>query len=442
MNQLFERNGKPFFVLGGQAHNSTTYSAYDRGMFWKALDTLQANTAEIPVYWEAIEPQEDVFDFSTVDQLLLEAREHGKSLVLLWFGTWKNGNMRYVPAWVKTDTKRFRRVRSHDGNELFVLSSHYRENLEADKKAFCRLMEHLNAVNTDGTVIAVQVENEAGIAGRSYRDFSENGERDYLAPVPEGLMKVIEAAPGSDLYRQWEMHGLLYGKNWEETFGVKNGAENLTAYSIASYINEIALEGKKHSQIPLYTNVALDRNPWGWNLAGTNYTAGGPIPRLYEIWKYATPALEMLAPDIYFDCTRCMSRSAAVTATMKTHCLSRSREHMRKAATTKTCFMPSGNTARWVTRLSVSKISWMPKGTPTRHIGSSLTVSAVSAARCRCSGSTASPEKYTQWCRRNTRGDTFMRRKNTLSKLSILRSVIPITSTRRRRDRPAADGAW
>lgn len=302
MNQLFKRNGKPFFVLGGQAHNSTTYSAYDRGMFWKALDALNGNTAEIPVYWEAVEPQEDLFDFSTVDQLLQEAREHGKSLVLLWFGTWKNGNMRYAPAWVKKDPKRFRRVRSHDGNELFVLSSHYRENLEEDKKAFCRFLEHLNTADTDGTVIAVQVENEAGIAGRSYRDFSENGESDYLAPVPEGLLQAIEAAPGSDLFHQWEARGFARGKNWGETFGVKNGSENLTAYSIASYINEIARAGKKVSTLPLYTNVALDRNPWGWNLPGTNYTAGGPIPRLYEIWKYAAPELDMLAPDIYFDC--------------------------------------------------------------------------------------------------------------------------------------------
>lgn len=303
MNQLFKRNGKPFFVLGGQAHNSTTYNDYDRGMFWKALDALQANTAEIPLYWEAIEPREGVFDFSSVDRLLLEAREHGKSLILLWFGTWKNGNMRYAPGWVKTDTKRFRRVKSHDGNELFVLSSHYRENLEADKKAFCCVMEHLRAVDRDGTVIAVQVENEAGIAGRSYRDFSENGERDYQKAVPEGLLQAIEEAPGSDLYRQWEAGGFARGKNWGETFGVKNGSENLTAYSVASYINEIAREGKKHAQLPLYTNAALDRNPWGWNLPGTNYTAGGPIPRLYEIWKYAAPDLDLLAPDIYFDCT-------------------------------------------------------------------------------------------------------------------------------------------
>lgn len=303
MESIFQKNGRPFFALGGQAHNSTTYSAHDLSVFWRALDTLHANTAEIPVYWEAIEPQEGKFDFSSVDLLLRQAREHKKQLVLLWFGTWKNGNMRYVPAWVKQNTARFRRVTSHEGNTLFVLSSHCRENLEADKRAFCALMSHLRKNNTDGILSAVQVENEAGIAGRSYRDFGPEGQQDYLSPVPEGLLDALAASPSCPLYRQWEQQGLLRGKSWGDTFGVKNGAENLTAYSVASYIGEIARAGKEIYSLPLYVNAALDGNPWGWNLAGTNYTAGGPFDRMFEIWKFAAPHLDLLAPDIYFDCT-------------------------------------------------------------------------------------------------------------------------------------------
>jgi hypothetical protein len=183
-----------------------------------------------------------------------------------------------------------------------VLSSHHEENLNADKKAFCALMEHLKAVNTDGTLLSVQVENEAGIAGRAYRDFSPRGEADYASSVPAALLDHIEKFPGSELFAQWKNKGQLRGKNWGETFGVKNGAENCTAYSVASYIDAIAGAGKAVYDIPLYANAALDRNPWGWNLAGTNYTAGGPIPRLYEIWKFAAPHLDLLAPDIYFNC--------------------------------------------------------------------------------------------------------------------------------------------
>ncbi len=57
-----------------------------------------------------MEPQPGQFDFSTVDLLVNGAREHQLRLVLLWFGTWKNGNMHYAPQWVKTDTKKYPRV--------------------------------------------------------------------------------------------------------------------------------------------------------------------------------------------------------------------------------------------------------------------------------------------------------------------------------------------
>jgi hypothetical protein len=304
MESFFSRKGKFLFVLGGQAHNSSTYSLHDMEVFWKALDILHANTAEIPVYWEALEPEEGKFDFSSVDMLFSQAREHKKNLVLLWFATWKNGNMRYVPSWVKQDTNRFQRVTSHDGNVLFVLSSHCEENLKADIKAFRSLMAHCKEINTDDTLIAIQVENEAGIGGRSYRDFSSYGEVDYLSPVPEGLLDYIERSPDTELYRQWQDNGKLRGVNWEKTFGVKKGSENMTAYSIASYINQVAKGGKAVYDIPMYTNVALDGYVHGWNLAGTDYTGGGPIPRLYPIWKYASPDLELLAPDIYHGALR------------------------------------------------------------------------------------------------------------------------------------------
>ncbi|MDR1971043.1 MAG: DUF5597 domain-containing protein [Treponema sp.] len=308
METIFTSRGRPVFVLGGQAHNSTTYSAQDREVFWKALDALNANTAEIPVYWEALEPEEGKFDVSSVEMLFREARDHGKYLILLWFGTWKNGNMRYTPSWVKLDTGRFRRVISHEGNRLFVLSSHCDENRAADARAFAAFMGCCKTLNTDDTLLAVQVENEAGIAGRSYRDFSAEGQADYEKPVPGGLLDLIESQNDTELYSQWKGRGKRRGGNWGETFGIKEGSENLTAYSAASYIDKVAAAGKEVYDIPLYTNAALDGYVHGWNLAGTNYTGGGPIPRLYPIWKYAAPHLDLLAPDIYHNSLRLYHR--------------------------------------------------------------------------------------------------------------------------------------
>ncbi|MDR2746120.1 MAG: hypothetical protein LBB77_01615 [Treponema sp.] len=49
METIFISRGRPVFALGGQSHNSSAYSEQDRKVFWKALDALSANTAEIPV---------------------------------------------------------------------------------------------------------------------------------------------------------------------------------------------------------------------------------------------------------------------------------------------------------------------------------------------------------------------------------------------------------
>jgi hypothetical protein len=44
-----------------------------------------------------MEPEPGRFDFASVDALVAGAREHHLHLVLLWFGTWKNGQAHYVP---------------------------------------------------------------------------------------------------------------------------------------------------------------------------------------------------------------------------------------------------------------------------------------------------------------------------------------------------------
>jgi beta-galactosidase GanA len=60
---------------------------------WPTMEFLHVNTVEAPVYWERLEPKPGEFDYSLVDMLLQQAREHHVRLVLLWFGTWKNGSV-------------------------------------------------------------------------------------------------------------------------------------------------------------------------------------------------------------------------------------------------------------------------------------------------------------------------------------------------------------
>src|SRR5664279_5906257 len=79
----------PYLMLGAQAHNSSGWPAM-LPRVWPAIEHLHANTLEIPIYWEQFEPKPGQFDYSAVDTILAQAREHHVHLVLLWFGTWKN----------------------------------------------------------------------------------------------------------------------------------------------------------------------------------------------------------------------------------------------------------------------------------------------------------------------------------------------------------------
>ena len=76
-------DGKPFYVLGAQVHNSSGFPEALRAA-WPAVQAMHANTAMVPVYWEAIEPEPGKFDFSIVDADVEQARTEGVHLTLLW----------------------------------------------------------------------------------------------------------------------------------------------------------------------------------------------------------------------------------------------------------------------------------------------------------------------------------------------------------------------
>jgi len=189
-------DGRPYLMLGGQIHNSSSWPS-ELPQIWQSMAALHANTVEAPVYWEQIEQQPGHFNFDNVDQLLEGARAHDLHVVLLWFGTWKNGNMHYVPSWVKEDPKRFPHVIRPDGEPIDVLSPHARATLEADKAAFVALMRHLKQIDGEKhTVLMIQVENESGNIG-SVRDNSPESNQEFAAAVPADLLKAAGKQPGT-----------------------------------------------------------------------------------------------------------------------------------------------------------------------------------------------------------------------------------------------------
>ncbi len=84
-------DGKPFLMLAGELQNSSLSSANYMQSVWHKLTEANVNTVLGSVTWEQIEPEEGRFDFAELDQIILDARSHHLRLVLLWFGSFKNG---------------------------------------------------------------------------------------------------------------------------------------------------------------------------------------------------------------------------------------------------------------------------------------------------------------------------------------------------------------
>ena len=197
-----EVKGKPYMLLGGELSNSAATSVADIDKVMPRMAALGLNTVLVPVYWELLEPTEGSFDFTLVDRILLRAREHRLHVVLLWFGAWKNSMSCYAPLWFKEDTRRFPRAMTAEGKPLEIASCFSENVLQADLRAFTRLMEHLSMVDKDSnTVLMVQIENEIGML-EAARDHSPQAERAFDEPIPRNLLPLLkmgQEGQGSEL---------------------------------------------------------------------------------------------------------------------------------------------------------------------------------------------------------------------------------------------------
>lgn len=279
-------DGQPYLVLGAQINNSSSWPSTLPDV-WPLIEAMQVNTVEAPVYWEQIEPRPGTFDFSIVDDLIHQARDHHVHLVLLWFGTWKNGNMHYAPECVKTDTAHYPRMINAHGEPIDVLSANAPSNLEADKRAFTALMHHLREIDADQhTILFIQVENESGAIG-AVRDFSPLADKQFHSQVPAELARALHKQPGT----------------WPEVFGA-DADEYFQAYSVSRYINAIAEAGKHEFPLPMYVNVWISYPVAALperrvSVPGLNYPSGGAVQKMIDLWKITAPAIDMIGPDIY-----------------------------------------------------------------------------------------------------------------------------------------------
>jgi beta-galactosidase GanA len=271
-------DGAPYLMLNDQVNNSSAWPAM-LPKVWPAIDRLHANTVEISVYWEQLEPVQGKFDFSVVDALLAGARQHKVHLVLLWFGTWKNGAMHYTPEWVKRNPVKYPRITSANGTPGDTMSPFGAATLEADKTAFVALMKHLKATDPRHTVLMLQVENEINAYG-SQRDYCPEATKLFAGQVPADFAAAMHVKPGT----------------WTEAFGLE--AENtFQTWSIARYIEQIAKAGKAAYGLPLYLNHSLE-NPLAASREGRPEWSA-MTDHVLDIWKATAPSLDLVAPDIY-----------------------------------------------------------------------------------------------------------------------------------------------
>ncbi len=309
----FEVNGKPFLMLTGELHNSTSTSeSYMESIgVWEQMRYANFNTVIASCSWDVIEDEPGHYDFTSVDHVIRSARKNGLKVVMIWFASWKNGNSTYAPSYIKRDPVTYPLVQTQDGGFLNVLSTFGQESLKADRDAFAALMQHINEIDRDYTVIMMQVENEMGILG-SVRDFSPAAQEAWEGQVPSDLMEYLSSHKGQlfpELERVWGENGYKMSGTWEEVFGTSHTTaediltdypyyteEIFQAYHYAKYVNEITAAGKAAHDIPMYVNNWL-RQPGMINPG--QFPSGSPLPEVIDVWRAAAPAVDFTAPDIY-----------------------------------------------------------------------------------------------------------------------------------------------
>ena len=305
-------NGQPMLILGGELSNSaaTCFDDIDRVM--PEMKRIGLNTVLVPTQWDLVEPREGEYDFSLIARAIDKARENKLKVVFLWFGAWKNSMSCYAPMWFKEDLKRFPRAITATGKPMEIASAFSKNVLEADRRAFSKLMEYIKEKDKEqSTVIMVQVENEIGML-ESARDYSPEATRLYNSEVPEELLSYLEShaktlhpytlkklTDSETLSRESQKtlsEKLKRGGTWSALFGDDIYTEEMfMAYHYAKYVEQLAQSAQGIHDIPLYVNAALNsrgRKPG-------EYPSAGPLAHLTDMWRCAAPSISMLSPDIY-----------------------------------------------------------------------------------------------------------------------------------------------
>ena len=302
-------DGTPFLVLGGELHNSSSSDLASLEPIWERLVTLGLNTVLAAVSWELVEPEEGTFDWTLVDGLIADARQHGLRLILLWFGSWKNGQSTYVPLWVKRD--------------YCPLSARPAPGW-AGRRGAVALCRGKPAGRCAGLRDTAGSHSRGGRRG-AYGDHGAGRERGRAAGRLAGplsarrgrVRRACAARPDrrsrgasrravARAARALGGAGVAQDGSWEALFGTGPETDELfMAWHYARYIDAVAAAGKAEYGLPMFVNawlnavVDLPGLPAGGTTPG-DWPSGGPLPHTMDIWRAGAPHIDLLSPDIYF----------------------------------------------------------------------------------------------------------------------------------------------
>lgn len=274
-------NGKPMLILGGELSNSAATSIADIDSVIPRMAQMGLNTVLVPAQWDLIEANKGNFDFTLIDETIMQARKNNLKIIFLWFGAWKNSMSCYAPLWFKQNTKDYPRAITRAGKPLEIASAFSENVFKADNNAFTNLIKHIADIDRhENTVIMIQVENEIGML-EDARDYSPLAEKAYKQQVPNDLINALK---------------LKQKGSWSQIFGKdKYADEKFMAYHYARYVERLAHNARNIYHIPLYVNAAMNsrgRKPG-------EYPSAGPLAHLAKIWRCTAPDIDILAPDIY-----------------------------------------------------------------------------------------------------------------------------------------------
>lgn len=269
---------EPWIALAGEVHNSSCSDLqyFQTHVLDQAKDT-NVNTLLLPIYWDMIEPEENVFDFTSIERILPLVRDAGFHVVFLWFGLWKNGLSTYIPAWMKLARSRFPFAQKRDGTYLNSISPFCEEAVNKDAYAFGQVMKKIKELDEkQNTVIMVQVENEIGLLD-SDRDYGEAANSIYLEMFPQ-------------MFTEEQKMQLTKNSSIQEE-------ELFMAIAYANAIEKIARTGKKEYPLPMYVNAWLKKE----NEKAGKYPSGGPHQDNLLIYQKFAPHIDFCAPDVYVE---------------------------------------------------------------------------------------------------------------------------------------------